>query len=267
MKKMLITLLFLVSLISSAAELTIPASDNRIEYTDCVNAIPENGTVSFNRLPLQHGRKYNLDNPGARMRFRCDAKELSVELTYLQRDDPVRFANGTGVFLIDGKGREEWTFTRADPKNRKVEIVKVELPADGKMHDYELVMPYAERVSANSLKCNEETEFNKPTPRPELRCAFYGDSVTHGATASRIDRCYPFRVGKIKGWQIINLGLGGISWKADAAEKLVQIPMDRLIIALGVNDWQGGRKPEDVGKKVTAVISEFRKAKPDIRLH
>lgn len=264
MKKITTAFVLFSTLISFGADLTIPADDNRIQYTDCVNAVPENGTVSFNRLPLQHGRKYHLDNPGARMHFRCNAKDLSIELTYLQRDDPVRFANGTGVFRIDGKGSEEWTFTRADPNNRKVEAVQVKLPADGQMHDYELVMPYAERVSVNSVKCNEETEFKKPTDRPSLKCAFYGDSVTHGATASRIDRCYPFRIGEIKGWQIINLGLGGIAFNPSAAKQLAEIPMDKLIIALGVNDWQGGRKPEDVGNKAAALIGDFRKAQPDI---
>jgi len=228
------------SVLRGAGEIAIPAADARFEYSDCVTNKAEGRSVVFDRTPLKHGRKYHLDNPGARLRFRCNAKTLSVELSYQKRDDPVRAQNGTGVFLIDGAGREEWTFHRADSKNRQPEVVSVALPADGAMHDYELVMPYAERVGVNVVRCNSEAIFEKPAPRPSARCAFFGDSVTHGFTASRVDRSYPYRVGTIKNWAVVNLGIGGIAMNATYADQLAKIPMDRLVIALGVNDWQGG---------------------------
>ncbi|MDA3925672.1 MAG: SGNH/GDSL hydrolase family protein [Kiritimatiellae bacterium] len=265
MKRTIVTLLiFSAAVLEGVETIIIPATDARLEYSDFVNKEEVETTVVFDRTPLNHGRKYHLDNPGARLRFRCNSKTLSVDLTYERRDDPVRAQNGTGVFLVDGSGREEWAFHRVDRKNRKPETVQVVLPADGTLHTYELVMPYADRVGVKAVICNKETVFMKPAARPALRCAFFGDSVTHGFTSSRVDRCYPYLVGTIKNWEVVNLGLGGIATSPAYADQLAAIPMDRLVIALGVNDWQGGRNPEDVRKNTEAFLSRFRALKPDV---
>ncbi len=265
MKRIFVMLLiFSTAVLAGAGTVTVPASDTRLEYSDCAVKKTVGTAVVFERTPLKHGRKYEFDNPGARVRFCCNASELSVELTYERRDDPVRAQNGTGVFLVDGAGREEWTFHRADRKNRKPEMVRVLLPADGTLHTYELVMPYADRVGVKAVICNAETVFEKPVARPAHRCAFFGDSVTHGFTSSRVDRSYPYRIGRIKKWEVVNLGIGGIAMKSSYADQLAAIPMDQLVIALGVNNWQGGSKPEDVRKNTEALLGRFRALKPDI---
>ena len=220
----------------------IPAGDARLEYSSYVRKNVSGEGVGFDRV-LPHGRNYQLDNPGVRLRFRCDAKDLQVELGYLERNNPVRARNGVGVFRIDGAGREEWRFDRPAPAGREPEIVTVKLPADGGFHDYELILPYGDRVEVRAVLTDPAARFERPAARPAKRVVFYGDSVTHGFTASRIDRTYPFLVGEKLGVEAVNLGLGGIGLNPVAAKQLAELPMDLLVVAIGVNDWQGdGRR-------------------------
>lgn len=255
---------FLTFCSAEAEPLSLPASDARFAWSDCVGTEVAGTGVWFTRAVLRHGGKYVVDSPCGRFRFRCNAAELSVELLYGERNAPVRAHNSVGVFLIDGEGREAWCFHRANIQNREPESVMVHLPADGRMHDYELVMPYAERAGVCRVVCNVGTAFQNPSPRPVFRCAFFGDSVTHGFTASRIDRCYPYRVGILKNWQVLNVGLGGIGISPRIAADLSNVDMDRLIVALGVNDWQGGTDPERSKANMLELLRTFRRAKPDV---
>ncbi len=243
----------------------IPAADPRLEYSDFARKSVADGRVGFDRV-LPHNRGYHLDNPGARLRFRCDAKELRIELGYLERNNPVRARNGVGVFRIDGAGRDEWRFNRPQPANREPETVVVPLPADGKFHDYELILPYADRVEVRAVLAGPETKFEAPAPRPGKRLVFFGDSVTHGFTASRIDRTYPFLVGEKLGCEVVNLGLGGIGLDPAAAARIAELPMDLLVVAVGVNDWQGGRDPEEYGRRAAEFADRFRELRPEVPL-
>lgn len=64
--------------------IAIPASDPRISYSDYQNRIDNGGRVGFSRT-LPNEKKYNLDSPGVRMRFRTDARRLAVDLLYRER--------------------------------------------------------------------------------------------------------------------------------------------------------------------------------------
>lgn len=243
----------------------IPAGDARLEYSSYVRKNVSGEVVGFDRV-LPHGRNYQLDNPGVRLRFRCDAKDLQVELGYLERNNPVRARNGVGVFRIDGAGREEWRFDRPAPAGREPEIVTVKLPADGGFHDYELILPYGDRVEVRAVLTDPAARFERPAARPAKRVVFYGDSVTHGFTASRIDRTYPFLVGEKLGVEAVNLGLGGIGLNPVAAKQLAELPMDLLVVAIGVNDWQGGRPPEEYAKRATQFAERIHARRPDLPL-
>jgi lysophospholipase L1-like esterase len=256
--------IFLATCSASAKTLVLPATDARFEWSDTVAQETSGGLVWPNRNVLLNGGKYRTDSPGARFRFRCGATTLSVDLAYGERNAPARAQNGTGVFLVDGVGHEAWRFQRTDPRHREPEAVTVTLPADGRMHDYELVMPYAERVGVSRVTCNTGATFEKLTPRPAFRCAFFGDSVTHGFTASQIDRTYPYRIGTLKNWQALNLGFGGIGTSPRIAEDLARIEMDLLVVALGVNDWQGGTPPETTQANMRTLLDAFRRGKPDV---
>lgn len=259
--------LFFLSAGSAFGEF-IHADDPRLEYSDYVNKqvirTPEGKPrVRFDRL-LRHNRNYNRDNPGARLRFRTDATALTVHLYYNELHTSPSARNGVGVWRIDAKGGPEWQFnTREKRTKRAPEKVLVALPSDGKFHDYELILPYGDSVDIDGVEVNDGAKFAAPAPRPQYRVVFHGDSVTHGHTASRIDRTYPWLVGEKKNWQIINTALGGISSAGLQPAAIASIPMDRLVVMIGVNDWQGGRKPEAYAADVVKFLREFRRRRPE----
>ena len=90
----------------------IPAADPRISYSDYQNRIDNGGRIGFSRT-VPNEKKYNLDSPGARMRFRTNASKIVVDLLYKERTNPNRMQNGLGVYLIDGKAGERTTFERS----------------------------------------------------------------------------------------------------------------------------------------------------------
>ena len=52
----------------------IPAADPWISYSDYQNRIDNGGRIGFSRT-VPNEKKYNLDSPGARMRFRTNASK------------------------------------------------------------------------------------------------------------------------------------------------------------------------------------------------
>lgn len=246
----------------------ISPDDPRLSYSDYVNKevirTPEGKPrVRFDRV-LQHARNYNKDNPGARLRFRTDAKAVTVHLYYNELHTSPSARNGVGVWRIDGKGREEWQFNSREKRTKRApEKVALPLPADGKFHDYEVILPYGDAVDVDGVEVNDGAKFATPAPRPQYRVVFHGDSVTHGHTASRIDRTYPWLIGEKKNWQIINTALGGLSSPGLQPAAIASIPMDRLVVMIGVNDWQGGRPPKAYADSVVKFLREFRRRCPE----
>lgn len=266
MKKILVFLLMLsagMTMLNAGPFQTIPAADRRFETSDCdiVRRSAADGSLRFERS-LVHQNQRHLESPGARFRLRCNAKTLQIKLEFDLR--PVkRSQNAVGVFLVDGKGKDQWFYERPKNTDQTTPEITIELPADGKMHDYEIVQPYAEALKIKSVVTDAETKFETPTARPGFRAVFFGDSVTHGFAASRIDRCYAFLIGEIKRWEVVNLGIGGIAATTQYADQIGKINMDLLVLALGVNDWQGGRDPRQTGKIVVDLVKKIRTLQPE----
>lgn len=239
----------------------IPAADPRISYSDYQNRIDNGGRIGFNRT-VPNEKKYNLDSPGARMRFRTNASKIIVDLLYKERTNPNRMQNGLGVYLVDGKAGERTTFERSKRDGCKNEPVAVKIRADGEWHDYELVLPYGDIVEIHTLHTNPEAEFAEPKPRPPYRAVFFGDSIVHGFSASRIDRTFPYLVGELLDWEIVNMGIAGIGLNPGAAKVLGALKMNRLVCSIGANDWREGMLPEKFRANLEKFLHDFRAFQP-----
>ncbi len=236
---------------------TLPAADPRFHFSDYQSLLRNGQRIGFCRT-IPNDRKYHLDSPGARMRFRCNAGKILVDLLYRERIHPQRSQNSIGTWLVDGKNRDEWKFERSKRDGCGNEPVTVRLPADGEMHTYELILPYGDIVELHSVSVNSESEFEAPPPRPPVRCVFFGDSITQGFCASRIDRTFPFLVGELLDYEVINLGIAGIGLNPGSAKVLGGIPMDRMVVEIGANDWKDGMLPEEFRKNTDKFLHDFR---------
>lgn len=251
----------------------VPADDKRLEYSDYANiefiANPDKPNRAIARMsrPLNSPWKgYNWDNPGARLRFRTNAKDVTARLIFSDKHISNSARNANGVYRIDGKSSPDWTLRSRDRKTkREVENLDLRLPVpkDGAFHDYEIIMPYGDAIDVAGVSVSDGAEFQTPTPRPKRRCAIYGDSVTQGFTASSVDQTYAFRLAELKKHQLVNLGIGGRSSRASDGNVVGKIPCDQLVVLMGVNDWQGGKPLDTYKKNMSEFIVNFRKHQKD----
>ena len=248
----------------------IPADDKLLDYSDyaILEFVPDcsktYAKVARMHRPLSSPRKgYNWDNPGARLRFKTNSKAVTVHLIYNDKHISTSARNPNGIYYIDGQSKPGWTFrTKSGRKVRKIEQLSLKMPpGDGKIHNYEIIMPYGDSVDVAGVTVSDNAKLIKPEPRPAYRCGIYGDSVTHGFTAKAIGGTYAYKLAQLKNWQSINLGIGGRSSGSSAKDGSIigKLKLDRLVILMGVNDWQGGRNLASYKRNMKKLIADFRK--------
>ena len=267
-------LLFSVAVVGQCgAPATVSPDDPRISYGGFVRRelvtpsdAPQCKFVRFDRILDITGKGYRWDNPGASIRFRTDATELVAVLNYSDLHTSASARNGTGVYSVDGVFKPEWSFqTRQKSVLREPETVAVSLSngvAAG-FHLYELFLPYGDSVEFAGLRTNAGARFEAAAAQPQVRYVAYGDSITHGFSASDISRTYPFLVAKEKGWQAVNLGLGGRSSTAADGKRVGALKPDVVTVLMGANDWQGGTPLERYRTNMVAFIANIRLTQPE----
>lgn len=224
----------------------------------------------FDRLLDIPGKGYRWDNPGVRIRFRTDATRVGALLRFNELHTSASARNSNGIYLIDGVTQPGWTFkTKATTPKRGVEYVGIQMPAPTApgFHDYEIVLPYGDSVEFLSADVNLTAKMQPPPAAPALRYVAYGDSVTHGFTASAIDKTYPYLVASKMGWQLINLGLGGRSSNVSDAHVLKTLKADVITVLMGVNDWQGGGPVERYRKNMNGFFDALRAVQPTVPIY
>ncbi|MFC5457241.1 SGNH/GDSL hydrolase family protein [Prosthecobacter fluviatilis] len=224
----------------------------------------------FDRLLDIPGKGYRWDNPGARIRFRTDATRVGALLRFNELHTSASARNSNGIYLIDGVTQPGWTFkTKATTPKRGVEYVGIQMPAPTTpgFHDYEIVLPYGDSVEFLSADVNLTAQMQPPPAPPAVRYVAYGDSVTHGFTASAIDKTYPYLVAQKMGWQLINLGLGGRASNVVDAHVLKTLKADVINVLMGVNDWQGGGPVERYRKNMSGFFDAIRAVQPTVPIY
>lgn len=269
----LTALLFFAGIAAGAASLDfIPADHPGLAYFDYARmelvdspAQPAKKMARFDRIIDMPGRGYRWDNPGARLRFRTAAPAVTVHLYFNDKHTSKSARNANGIYLIDGKENPAWTFTATAKKTvREPEAVDVvlQVPPGGAAHDYDVVMPYGDSVDVVGLSVTSGAKVELPPPRSKVRCVMYGDSITHGFTASSIAGTYTFRTAQLKNVELIDMGLGGRASTPGDGAVLAKLNPSLVTVLIGVNDWQGGRPLESYRKNIAGFIKTFRAAQP-----
>jgi lysophospholipase L1-like esterase len=254
----------------------IPADDTSIGYSGYVHlefvaspTAPTTKLARFDRVFDIPGKGYRWDNPGARIRFRTDATHVKALLHFNELHISASARNSQGIYLIDGATQPAWTFkTKTAAPKRAPETVELQMPAVAPgFHDYELVLPYGDSADFQGVEVNAAAKMQPPPAAPALRYVAYGDSVTHGFTASAIDKTYPYLVAQKRGWQLINLGLGGRASNVSDAHILKTLKADVITVLMGVNDWQGGGPVERYRKNMMGFFDALRAVQPTVPIY
>ncbi|MDZ4198025.1 MAG: GDSL-type esterase/lipase family protein [Kiritimatiellia bacterium] len=256
-----------------AGDRFLPADDSRLSYSDYVRIefipaadAPERKRARFDRLAGPAAKGYQWDNPGTRLRFRTDAESVTVHLYYNEKHVSTSARNSVGRYLIDNRAEDAWAFATAQTGVlREPETVRVPIrtPAPG-FHDYEIVLPYGDSVDVLGVSAPADARFEAPTPRPAHRLVAYGDSITHGFTASDVTKTYGYLLARAKNWQLINMGIGGRGSAAENGALIGQQKGDVVSVLIGANDWQGGRPPAVFRTNMDGFLDQLRKLQPDV---
>lgn len=255
----------------------IGPEDANIGYSDYVRMefVPSPAGSStklarFDRVLDIPAKGYRWDNPGARIRFRTDATRVKALLYFNELHTSTSARNSRGLYLIDGASKPERAFhTKTAATRRAPESVAVTMAAGGAsgFHDYELILPYGDSVDFQGLEVNPEARFEAPHARPALRYLAYGDSITHGFTASAVDKSYAFLVAQKKGWQLVNLGLGGRASNVSDARVVTSLKADVISVLMGANDWQGGGPLARYRSNMMGFFDAIRVAQPTVPIY
>jgi len=249
----------------------VPADHPAIVFSDYVlKKATADGYVRFDRILEMTGRGYRWDSPGTRMQFRTDSLRVAVRLRYSEKHISPSARAPVGLYLVDGRTEAGWTFgSRTREVLRPVEEVTVTLPvpAAGGFHDYALVLPYGDSVDFAGLTLDAGSKFAEPKPRPALRYVAFGDSITHGFTASHVGLTYPYLLAEARGWQLVNMGYGGRTAHATDGEIIRERGAGIVTVLLGANEWQGGMAPETYRANMRGLLAGLRERQPRVPVY
>lgn len=241
----------------------VEAADPRLRITDGFSLVIDetDGSVHFDRVLEKQGRGFRWDSPGSRMRWRTDSPHVVALLRYSDRHTGTS-RNSVGFFRIDGESREAWTFSRPAPGVAELGVA-IPAPGDGAFHDYEIVLPYADSVDLVGVEVAIDSRWRAPKPRPRVRWLAFGDSVTHGFTATDVTRSYAFLVAERNDWELVNLGIAGRGTYGPDGSFLASIDADVVSILIGVNDWQAGADLDSFRANYETLLGDLRTGRPE----
>jgi lysophospholipase L1-like esterase len=221
-----------------------------IDFSDYVRLERRGSGVKFDRI-IEGASGFRWDSPGTRIRFRTDATEVRVKLFYSGEHSRLDAINGVGVYLIDGERAGNYEA----PPNHGALTIDLPVSGDSDFHLYEVLLPYGDAVELDGIEVNEEARIIKSPPRPSTRWLAYGDSITHGFYASDVTRNYPFQVGEIKGWQVLNLGFGSHQATPDDGKVIAGLQPSVVSIAIGANDCVHNKDLNTYKQDMRGVLS------------
>ena len=253
-------LLFLIGI--SAHALEIAPDDPRIRIDGCAfRETIESGSKKIVRMnrALPHPDFAQWENPGARIRFRTNAKMIRFRIVpnHLKLRDK-NAKGGSFVCHISGKTGNSRTI---DPQK---EPSKFRFDGDGSMREYELIMPQNGSYDFLGISVSGNPVIQKPE-RKRKRIVFYGDDLLCAAPDS-VEETIPCRIADLNHYDTVNMGFSRIHLTPWHTEILSKLPMDALVVLTGLHDSKFGTTIPVFRKNLERFIAEIRKKKPDLMI-
>lgn len=207
---------------------------------------------------------YGWDNPGATVRFSTAARHGEIRLRYSEKHVSTTGRNGVGLILVD----DAVTLVRPTATTivRAVEVVAhpLPVPAAPGVHEYTYVMPYGDSVELIGVAVEAGATVTAGAARQRPRWVVYGDSVTQGFEASNVGATWPWLVARARGWEMINVAVGGRSSNVPDARAIAALRPDAVAVAIGVNDWNGGSPVATYRTNLTGFLNVLDKELPGV---
>lgn len=231
------------------------AGTDRVEMKD--------GAIHFHRIPenlaphymTPEGRQIRMNCPsGVNIRFVSNTRFLKINLKYGRQARPffkgeVRTDNTTVNAFGPDAAVEEWAgeIFRQESAERKV---------------FEIWLPHLVENNLVALEA-EDGALLEPAPQQRLRWLVYGDSITQGMTATLPTLPYTARCAIELDALTLNLGIGGEIFDKELPLHIPDFECDIISIAYGVNDWNRGLTPDEVGENAEQLVAALARRYAD----
>ncbi len=235
----------------------VSPGDPLIQVTDCARVARTPEAVHLDRY-IQAGGGFQYDNPGARICFRTDARNVSAKFKFTAKHTRMDVVNSKGLYAVNG--RIVGAFQR-DPKSEEV-VVALPRNDEDAARDYWLIMPYGDSVEFTGLSL-DGGKLLPISVRPAFKYVAYGDSITHGFRAGDISRTYPFMIGEKLQWQVVNMGFGSRTAVPADGDAIAACGGDIISIMIGFNDFYRNKPAATYARALKELILRIRKQQPN----
>ena len=266
-----ILLLLLLAALPLAA-LEIAPDDPRLHYSGIlsktfVEGARRNHVMKFSRL-MPHRDHLEHDNPGARIRFRTDSRNIRVKLRYNGLHLPEVPLDSTGIFLVDGDWKPEYTFTLPADRRKRTRYfsrdVSFRIPSDGAMHTFDVILPSGDSVDFLGISVNDRAKFADPKPFAK-RAVLYGD-LAGSSEILPVHQSFSYLLGHSLNWEIIDAVMADTLLTPNHAEFLALPKPDILIVMTGSFDRKFGTSIPVFKKNLERFTETFRTAAPNTKI-
>jgi lysophospholipase L1-like esterase len=241
----------------AAPKLRLLPTDGRLHYSDYVRLTLTPEAAVFDRL-LDNSAGMQRDAPGARVRFSTNADSVTMLLcSTTPHTHPAR--NAIACALIDGKPAASFDLNELGDH-------ALTLPPNPQRRQrlIEVVPPYAAACELRWVEVDADATFGPVPERPHVRYVAYGDSITHGFRATDPTGSYPFRIGELNHYEVVNMGFGSRWAVPTDGTVLGHLCGDVISILIGYNDFAGHQPLADYTKAVTDLLANIRVTQPQV---
>ncbi len=182
---------------------------------------------------------------GVRLVVRTDAE--SVELVGRVLPGARSYA---GIDVeVDGKSVAAHRL-EAGPETLALSLAGFE---EKKIREWDVTFPQSAILEIDALNVPEGTVV-EPVDRPSHRLLCLGDSITQGMDALGPASAYPLQLARMLNADLLNQGVGGHIFDADALDPELPYHPNLVTIAYGTNDWGRELTVDEISKQVNAYL-------------
>ncbi len=149
--------------------------------------------------------------PGARIGFRTDATEITVEFTLetLTPDIGMALFSCQSIEVLAGNRQNPEFLGLVTPENYEHKNASKTFKLSGKMQDILLLLPRNEVLSEVKVSVPDEAKIEAPTPYKHGPILYYGSSITEGGCCCRMSNAYNALLSRWLDVDYYNFGFSG----------------------------------------------------------
>ncbi len=214
------------------------------------------------RLVSEDIRKRSKTTAGGRVRFRTNAKEMTIrlDLKTLGLDICMAICASSGADVYAGKGIHSRYLGQINPKTYDNHHPEQTFRLNGDLQDITVNLPRNEEISGLSVTVNDDADVLEPSPYTRSgKICFYGSSITEGGCCSRPGNAYTAVVSRWLDCDYMNLGFSGAAKGEDA---MADIIADRQFSCLVYDYDHNAPSAEHLEKTHAAFFRRIRNKCP-----